>query len=209
MKRILLSATIAVMPLAMARADVAITDFTGGTAKQYVNAPGNTVGFKFTPTVDVLVSALGLYDPTSYGDPLTVGHDVGLWNSSGTLLASTVVSPGGPTVGGYYYSSIGSVELLAGQSYDIGAYFNGSTDWYVYDTATVTTDSNISFGGGTYNQGASLADPTSTTSTFNGRFGPNFQFSAAVPEPGSLAIFAAGLAGLCVVGLQAARRRLQ
>jgi len=176
-----------------------VNGFTGGSTVQFVSTPGNTIGFSFTPTSTITLTELGLYDPTSFGEPLQYSHEVGIWSSTGTLLDSVNVAPTGTAVNGFLFDNVAPVVLQAGKTYEIGAYFNGTQDYYVYDAASVTMASGIQFDGATYNQGSSLADPTSSTGVQNGRFGPNFEFvpgAVSVPEPASLALLGIGLAAV-------------
>ena len=91
-----------------------------------------TVGTSFNVGVsDLLVTSLGFYDgPNSsvanaagaFGDGLLEEHQVGIYNSSGTLLASTTIPAGtsAALVGEFRYLTLPSpITLLAGQSYTI------------------------------------------------------------------------------------------
>src|SRR5512135_2603468 len=51
-----------------------------------------TLGYSFSANSPISVVGLGVYD--YLGNGLNVAHDVGLWNASGTLLASTTVPAG-------------------------------------------------------------------------------------------------------------------
>jgi len=161
---------------------------TGG----YVNG---TAGWSFDPTVNISVTSLGASDVSTFGSsPLLVG----LWDQSGSLLASTTVSSNDPIVNLTHYDSITPVTLTAGQTYYLGAYaVNGGTTVVVGEdppgiggfattssqiqllTAVLSTNSGFSF------PNTIAGDPGSAL------FGPNFQFTV-VPEP--------SIAALAIVG---------
>lgn len=71
-------------------------------------------GWYFTTTSTTSVSALGWFDEG--GDGLFQDHEVGLWTSSGTLLASTTVLAGnsGILMGGFRFQSIAPLLIGAG-----------------------------------------------------------------------------------------------
>jgi hypothetical protein len=178
---------------------LAITGFSGGGAAAFVIDIGNTIGWEFNLPSPVTVTSFGVYNNTG----LSVNHDVGIWDASGTLIADTTVLPTDPLLSGYLWHSVSPAVLGAG-TYYIGAYFTGTDDFYYFDTDSVATDPAVTFIGATYSQGSSLSFPNQTTAVVNGRFGPNFQFDPAVPEPGSLALT---LCGAVLGGIFLRRRR--
>ena len=80
---------------------------------------------------DLLVTSLGFYDgpntsvanaASAFGDGLLEDHQVGIYNSSGTLLATTTIPAGtsAALVGEFRYLTLSEpITLLAGQSYTI------------------------------------------------------------------------------------------
>ncbi|OAI54113.1 hypothetical protein AYO44_15440 [Planctomycetaceae bacterium SCGC AG-212-F19] len=182
---------------ATVRADVVaytISDTTGSAS-----AATYTLGFSFMPTANIVVTSLGIFDSSQNG--LAASHDIGVWNSGGTLLVSGTVQSGtvDPLTNQFRYVTVTSTTLLANQTYTIGAfYLTGSDPVVVKANGFLTND--ISFINNESAFGGSLTFPTVTNdpslillgfpSTFNpGIFGPNFQFSpAAVPEPASLTL---------------------
>jgi len=81
----------------------------------------STVGWSFRTRSDVLVDRLGVLDWGN--DGLTVPHWVGIWDSSGRLLTSSLVERGvtEPLVEGYRFATIAPTLLHADQTWTIGA----------------------------------------------------------------------------------------
>src|ERR1700733_7499014 len=83
-----------------------------GTAVIDVPFPVN-LGLVFTAQTNFSIDALGFY----YGSGVSGPEMVGLYNSSGILLASATVLLSDPVVNGYLFHSIVPVALTAGQQY--------------------------------------------------------------------------------------------
>ena len=84
-----------------------------GAAIEFTDAPVThdsqlSVGFVFTTTQAVSVTALGYYDEDK--DGFWTDHEVGIFDASGTLLVSSVLNMGtGSSLDGdYRYRAIGS-----------------------------------------------------------------------------------------------------
>ncbi len=153
----------------------------------------------------------------------SVGHTIGIFTDAGQLLVSGSVSPGtvdpaaGPPVtsqitGVFRYVVVTPTTLSAGQTYIIaGTNPLGSDDAFAvgFPLSALTVDPSISFVQGRVSPlgtGGSLLFPavTEPPAIFNARnFGPNFQFVTGpvqvIPEPGSLALLAVGVAGLAIL----------
>jgi uncharacterized protein DUF4082 len=189
----------------------AITSFTGATQFESISSPSSdqTIGFTFTANGDILVTALGVWDSTP-ADPLTQTHQVGLWTSGGTLLASATVLTTSPVTGEWRYVAITPVMLQAGQSYiagsEITAPFSEIHSRVNLPGGTVTTSPLITIGLATANAtAAGFSVPNITNPAALARFGPNLLVQAApvitppTPVPISpLALAAAGI-GLALV----------
>jgi hypothetical protein len=156
----------------------------------YPNTPVN-LGIVFTANANFSVDALGFYYQI---EATTLPETVGLYNSSGTLLASTTpfLPSVPPLVDGYVFQSITPVALTSGDQYIVDA-FVGNNPW-AYG-AEPTTDPLVSFGYDIYKYTNGLAVPNNTTTTLGpAYYGPNFEIGAsAVPEPGSLGLLAIAL----------------
>src|SRR5678815_4779246 len=100
------------IPLLNARADVALLSPTrGDLAGTSVEA---TFGWSFTVgTASLQVTGLGIWDDGNNG--LIGAHPVGLWSSSGTLLATTIVPAGtaAPLLGEYRFVSVPNPIMLS------------------------------------------------------------------------------------------------
>ena len=72
-----------------------------------------TLGDVFTPSTDITVSSLGVFDYRDNG--LGEAHMVGIFDNSGALLASTLVSAGtaNPLEDHFRYAAITPLKLSA------------------------------------------------------------------------------------------------
>ena len=174
-----------------------------------------TLGWEFSPTQSLTVTSLGYFDDmgtVSMGQPLSMDHAVGLYDTSGALLASVTVTTASPATGLFRFVSLTTpVGLMAGQDYILGGV--AGTDGYAYDLQNASPFApGITYLQDAYDPGnaASLTFPTATdgilsdpssVASLSGNgytyFGPNFQFTPsaapAVPEPSPLALLALGL----------------
>lgn len=205
-KHIAFIAAVGCMAALSVRADVPTLGITiPGSFTDYGSSTWN-LGWSFTVNTPTTVYGLGNIDinlDAFAGTP----QKVGLWDSTGTLLASVSVDNTGLLVGDWRFESITPLDLTVGQSYVVGG--QGGAD-YTGDTA-VTVDSSITYTSDLYTI-TSLSDPLTepalteglTTPGNAGWFGANLLLTPATPtpEPGTLA-----LAGLGVAGFLAARRR--
>ena len=156
-----------------------------------------TLGYSFTALQDLSVTALGAFD--DLGDGFADAHEVGLWDSSGTLISSISVSGTDTLIDGFRYANIASVNLIAGTTYTVGASNFGVNDAYAYN-ATLSSAPEITVLDGQFINGGGLRNPVGSAGGVGGYFGGNFQFSSAIsaaPEPGTWAmmILGFGLAG--------------
>lgn len=182
----------------------AIASFTVGSQFTGFSAD-ETVGWSFEVAgPGVIVSSLGWWDALP-DDPLAATHEVGIWDTAGTLLASATVQVNDPLTGGFRYAELGATLTLAP-----GTYIIGGRDLVSDGDSYSSTNSALVMGAGiTFLQaarsdiGLGFSFPNILNNNPGGRFGPNFIYTP-VPEPGTVLMAAFGLAA---VGAAVARRR--
>ncbi len=179
---------------------VTIDDLTGLS----LGNPPFTLGFSFTANVDAKVTALGIFDDRQ--DGLVDRYEMGLWDSVGNLMATTIVASGtsSPLTNQWRYSSISAVLLSAGAQYAVGGLYTTGNDPLIFPGLATNFAANpmITFGESRFAPGGALANPTSTGGSDPSYFGANMLISA-VPEPGSMAL----LAGMLIPGAVLVYRR--
>lgn len=170
------------------------------TTGQSLQNPPFTLGSEFSTNQTIQATQLGIFDDNQNG--LVDSYMVGIFDMNGNLLASTMVLSGtaDPLIGQFRYASISPLTLMAGQQYEIGAFYVDGNDPLVFPgTATdFSTDPAINFLASSYDGSGPFAAPLTIYSTDPGFFGPNFLFTttAPIPEPGSLVLLSSGLFGL-------------
>ena len=164
------------------------------TVGQTLGNPPFTLGFEFTATSTFWATDLGFFD--SSADGLAEAHAIGLWDNSGTLLASTVLPSGmaGTLVSGFRYVPIAPVLLTPG-SYRVGALFSSGADPVVFNgfATGFATLSDITFVANRWQAGAVLSFPAGSYGDEPSFFGPNVNLTE-VPEPLTLMLVGSGLA---------------
>jgi len=126
--------TAAIAPAA--RADS--TAFVASPLYTIIGSGPVNLGMVFTANSNITVDALGYFDIfDSYGI-IVAPATVAIYDSSGNLLSSTVVSPGSPVVDGYFYQAITPINLTAGNQYTVDE-FSSDGNWAYSFGAPLTT----------------------------------------------------------------------
>ena len=164
---------------------------------------GYTMGVRFDTNQAIIIDSLGVLDVGDNG--LDVAHEVGLWNSFGIPLASVTVMAGtGSTLqDGFRFASITPVQLAAGETYIVAAYYADGASGDKLIGTTPMPDFAIALDSVTmFMAGGSLEFPAMVNSDF--RSTANFTFTL-VPEPTTALMLMAGLAGLALGGRRSGR----
>ena len=156
-----------------------------------------TMGVQFETNQIIFIDSLGVLDVFENG--LDEAHEVGLWDASGNPLAFATVQAGTGSAlqDGFRFESITPVELAAGETFIVAAYYGQEliSGDKLFDT-TPTADPAITLNPVTmFGFGSSLEFPEQVNIDFRSTAGFTF-----VPEPTTALLLTAGLAVLAVRG---------
>jgi hypothetical protein len=166
-----------------------------------------TLGYEFTTSVTLDINALGYWV-----DGLGHNHQVGIWDSTGNLLASTTVLSTDPIQGHFQYDAISELVLAPG-TYTIGGEFLGNSDPFPANAQGVVTIPGFTWVQDEQIVGSGLNFPTDTVGIYgqNGILLANFSVGSAlaVPEPASLSLLGtATVAGAVFAGLRRRKKAM-
>jgi Domain of unknown function (DUF4082) len=188
-------------------ADILGVDLATATPINY-GASLWSFGWEFQANTTAVVTGLGNWDTGSPSN-LPGPQQVGLWNSSGVLLASAFVTSSSTQVGSFWaFTSIAPVILTAGNFYVVSA--QGGADYTGADPITVAPQITYVEDLFVFNDGAvsPLVEPTVseglTTTASAGWFGGNILIST-IPEPAYYFPLCSSL--ILLVGSYSLRRR--
>lgn len=197
--------------------------FGSTVAFQFDSAPTSTeptkplvIGFQFSTNQNMTVSSLGYYDDG--GDGFLNSHQIGIFNSVGTLVASATVSAGtGDALNGNFrYVDISPVLLPHSQTFTIAATAGNSNDAWAYGTIggtlvglTVDPAINIASTAGRFSYPADGALYYPTDSYIYSIYaGPDFQFDVIpIPEPGTFGLLGLAMAPVLLLSRSSRFRR--
>jgi Domain of unknown function (DUF4082) len=160
-----------------------------------------SLGWQFTTLQDITVESLGYYDDSL--DGFATPHEVGIFDSSGNLIVSSLLDAGttDPLIDQFRYQVIMPLFLPAGATYTIAATTDGPSDAWAYGYASTTivnfaVDPAIQVasdaGRFDYQSDNVLRDPVSQFG-YTVYAGPNFLIAAAIPELSSFLLLSSGL----------------
>ena len=185
----------------IANADTTALDVTSSTSVLGVGSSLNNVGWQFSVSSTITVTSLGVFDVNPAG--LAENHEVGIWNSSGTLLASTTVTNASTMVssasgaGNWLFQGISPLTLGAG-TYVIGAFYSANNTDDVMLSTTISNISAITYLSSRASSSGSFGEPDVYGLFKPGVFGPDFtvQATTPTPEPASVLLLTCGLSAI-------------
>lgn len=158
-------------------------DFTPGSGLCGSNQ-GQTIGWQFDLAVPITVSAMTWYDDGQ--DGLELDHEVGIWDPSGALVATThVIIPAGtaaPLDGIWRTVAIAPTVLPAGSGYIVGGYNGDHSECLSFDVVQVPDSSIVYFDANFSDVNGVFERPTNNSAAINGFYGVSFQVTDGAPS---------------------------
>lgn len=157
-------------------------------------------GERFTVgSSDLYVSRLGVFDSLQNG--LETSTEVGIWNSTGSLLGSVSIGSGvsGDLLGNFRYADLSSVvQLTAGSTYRIGALVGGTGGISYIDSGsasvnTYSLSSDVVFNSSVFNTVAGFSNPSNSYFSARWYSADMIYSTVAIPEPTTFMILGLGI----------------
>lgn len=127
-----------------------------------------TWGWAFSTSRTLYVDAIGFFDNGSNG--LAQSHEVGLWDVSGTLLASAVIGNSNVLQDKFRYSTLSSILVLAPGTYTLAGFNPTGGGDGVAALVTPTLAPGVTYLGNRDIVSPTFQFPASSTSSFNNSF---------------------------------------
>jgi hypothetical protein len=195
-----------VLVMAASNAQLALSDslYTFGAVNKTFTDEPVTLGFVFTANSTFEVTSLGWFDGT--GNGFQSPHTIGLFDSAGNLLISTVVGTSDSFSDSFRYHPIAPITLEAGNDYTLAGTSGGQLDsWTVNDFVsgfTMNSAFTVGSNAARFSYGTELVDPSSHFSDYLVYAGPNLErhgVTSATPEPAGLVLVLLGVTALLAV----------
>jgi hypothetical protein len=205
MRRLTSILSVSLLGVSAALAQQDMVSFSGEGADQKANI-NYTFGYEFAVNSPVTVAGL-----SAFADGVGAGGTVvGLWNSSGTEIATASVGASAPLTadGLFRYSLLGSSLTLQDGDYFVGALVPQGAD-YSHGVTGLSSIPQITFVSSVFTPGSTLTDPGAVIGGQNYVFGGNVVVASGVARPlddpvpdagSSMMLLSAGLAGLAAFG---------
>jgi|GEM_PF-5581638 len=160
-----------------------------GTGSNSADTTAVTIGTKFQVARPTDVTNVTFYRTVADAS----GYSVGLWDDSGTLLASGTVGSGGSVPAWQTVALSSPVAIAANTTYVAGYFVNGGRYHYLnhaYDNAASDRLVSTPVGAGVYSYGGSMSFPTSTYDNTSYYVSPGIAYedTTAPAAPSSVSI---------------------